>query len=152
MSRPKIGIIVGSKSDLPKLEELLSLLKDLEISYSLDIISAHREPHRLRRRCKEWKDKREVIIAAAGLSAALPGFIASYVDIPVIGVPLEGGMLDGLDSLLSIVQVPKGIGLVSTGVGKKGLVNALIFAVKILALKDKEYQNKLKVLKRRFKH
>ena len=93
----------------------------------------------------------EVVIACAGLAAALPGFIASYVDIPVIGVALKGGMLDGLDALFSIVSTPKGIGLVSSGVGKSAFINAIIFALEILALGDKKYSLKLKQVKAKFK-
>lgn len=135
----KISIILGSKSDLKVLQTGFDILDELKISYNLDIISAHRNPDKLRALLKTFDKKGiKVVIACAGLSAALPGFVASYVKIPVIGVPLEGGMLDGLDSLMSIVQVPKGLGLVSTGPGKKGFLNACIVALQIFALENKK--------------
>lgn len=148
----KIAIILGSKSDLEKLEEVIAILKELKIPHTLEIISAHRNPEKLRNFCKKIKQQGiEVVIAAAGLAAALPGFIASYVDIPVIGVALKGGLLDGLDSLFSIISVPKGIGIASTGIGKSAFINALIFSLEILALKDKKYTSKLKKLKAKYK-
>lgn len=107
--KEKIAIILGSKSDVARLKQGFAILDELKIQYSLDITSAHRNPDKLRKLCKELEKRdTKVVIACAGLACALPGFVASYVDIPVIGVPLKGGMLDGLDSLLSIVQVPKG--------------------------------------------
>lgn len=149
----KIVIVLGSKSDLEKLGETIKVLDDFNVGYTSKIISAHRNPEELRKFCKEIEGEgAKVVIACAGLSCALPGFIASYVDIPVIGVPLEGGMLDGLDSLLSIVQVPKGIGLVSSGTGRRGLINAIIFSLEILSLMDKEIHTKLIQLKEKFKN
>ncbi|MBN2483394.1 MAG: AIR carboxylase family protein [Candidatus Omnitrophica bacterium] len=150
--KAKIAIVLGSKSDKARLEEGFSLLKAVRIGYTLEIISAHRNPDELRTFCKYAKRRGiEVIIACAGLAAALPGFIASYVDIPVIGVPLEGGPLNGFESLVSIVEVPKGIGLVSTGIGKKGFFNAIIFALRILACQHKEYQKALVTVTNKFK-
>ena len=147
-----IAIILGSKSDVERLKEGFALLDELRIPYRLEIISAHRNPDKLRNLCKALeKDDIKVVIACAGLAAALPGFIASYVNIPVIGVPLDGGMFDGLDSLLSIVQVPKGLGLVSSGIGKRGFVNALITSLEILSLSDESYCSKLDQLKNKFK-
>jgi len=150
--REKIAIVLGSKSDLEKLKESLNILDQLDIKYKLEIISAHRQPEKLRKFCKEIeKEEFGVVIACAGLSASLPGFIASYVNIPVIGVALKGGLLDGLDALLSMVSIPKGIGLVSTGVGKNAFINALIFSLEILSLKNIKYLSQLKMLKRKFK-
>ena len=150
--KSKIAIILGSKSDVARLKDGLRLLDQLHIDYRLDIISAHRNPEKLRTLCKSLEKKNvKVVIACAGLSAALPGFIASFVNIPVIGVPLEGGMLDGLDSLLSIVQVPKGLGLVSSGIGKRGFLNALIFSLEILSVNDKRFSSKLALLKGKLK-
>ena len=93
----------------------------------------------------------EVVIAAAGMAAALPGFVASYVDIPVIGVALKGGLADGMDALFSIVSVPKGMGLASTGVGKSAMINAVIYTMQILALKDTDYATKMKGIKKKFR-
>jgi len=148
----RIAVVLGSKSDLSKLAEGIEVLKGLDIPYRLEIISAHRNPEKLRKFCKTAvKEGAEVFIAAAGMAAALPGFIASYVDVPVIGVALKGGLLDGLDALFSMVSTPKGIGLASTGVGKSAFLNAIIFSLEILALKDRKYINKLKQLKNKFK-
>ncbi len=85
------------------------------------------------------------------MAAALPGFIASYVNIPVLGVALEGGLLGGVDALFSMVSTPKGLGIASTGVGQSAFINAIILALEILSLKDKEYISKLEVLKKKFK-
>lgn len=150
--KEKIAIVLGSKSDIERLKEGFDILKEIDLAYKLHIVSAHRNPDTLRGLCKNLeKDNIKVVVACAGLSAALPGFIASYVNIPVIGVPLEGGMLDGLDSLLSIVQVPKGLGLVSSGIGKRGFLNALIFSLEILALHDRDFYPQLAQLKKKLK-
>ena len=133
--KTKIAIVLGSKSDVEKLKDGLAILKSLKLPYSLDIISAHRNPEKLRKHCQGLEKKGiEVVIAAAGLAAALPGFVASYVNIPVIGVALKGGLLDGLDALFSMVSCPKGIGLVSSGVGKSAFINAIIFSLEIFVV------------------
>lgn len=148
----KIVIILGSKSDVDQIKLGLDILKEFKISYKLEIISAHRNPEKLRKLCLGIeKEGVEVVIACAGLAAALPGFVASYVNIPVIGVALKGGMLDGLDALLSIVSTPKGLGLATTGVGKSGFINAIIFSLQIISLKNKKYAVKLKKVKDKFK-
>ncbi len=150
--KEKITIILGSSSDIGKLKDGFALLDKMKIKYKLEVISAHRNPDKLRELCKKMeKQGTKVVIACAGLACALPGFVASYVDIPVIGVPIEGGMLDGLDSLLSIVQVPKGLGLVSSGTGNRGLINAIIFALEIISLSDESVRLKLLKLKKKFK-
>ncbi len=150
--KPKIAIVVGSKSDLAVIKEGCDLLQQYKISYSLDIISAHRHPDKLREFCsKAEKNGTEVIIACAGLSAALPGCLAAYVSLPVIGVPLDAGSLGGLESLLSIVEVPKGIGLLSSGIGKKGFINAVIFAVTVLGLAHARYRSISRKLSQKFK-
>ena len=150
--KPKIAVIMGSKSDLKKLEDSIKLLKELKVPYRLDIISAHRHPEKLRDYCGQIKKQGvEVVIACAGMAAALPGFIASYVDIPVLGVAMRGGMMDGLDALFSMVSIPKGIGLASTGVGNSAFINALILSLEIIVLKDKTSRSKLQKLKKKFK-
>ncbi len=150
--KEKIAIILGSKSDLEKLKQGMDILKELDIAHKLKVISAHRNPEELRKFCQEMEGKGvEVVIGCAGMAAALPGFIASYVNIPVIGVALEGGLLGGLDALFSMVSTPKGLGIASTGVGKSAFINAIIFALEILSLKDKEYVSKLEILKKKFK-
>jgi len=148
----KIAVILGSKSDFEKLKDGFNLLKEFEIAYSMDVISAHRNPEKLRKHCQNLEKKgTKVVIACAGMAAALPGFIASYVNIPVIGVGLKGGLMDGLDALFSMVSSPKGLGMASTGVGKSAFINAIIFSLEILALGDKSYAAKLKKLKAKFK-
>jgi len=148
----KIAVILGSKSDLEELKAGFDILKEFSIGYRLEIISAHRNPEKLRKLCHELQRQgAEVVIACAGLAAALPGFVASYVTIPVIGVALKGGLLDGLDALMSIVSTPRGLGLVSSGVGKSAFINSIIFALTIIALKDKKYLAKLKAVKEKFK-
>lgn len=150
--KEKIAIVLGSKSDWEELSEGIEILKKLNVGYRLEIISAHRHPEKLRKFSNQLsKEGCEVVIACAGCAAALPGFIASYVDIPVIGVALKGGLLDGLDALFSIVSTPKGIGLVSSGIGKSAFINAIIFSLEILSLKDKKCLLKLKQLKDKFK-
>ena len=148
----KIAVVLGSKSDLEKLKDGFALLKEFKIPYRLEIISAHRNPDKLRNFCAELEKKGfKAVIACAGMAAALPGFIASYVNIPVIGVALKGGLLDGLDALFSMVSTPKGLGVVSTGVGKSAFINAIIFSLEILGQSEQAYVSKLKKLKAKFK-
>lgn len=148
----KIAVVLGSKSDVSKLQSGLDLFEELKLPYELKIISAHRNPEELRQFCKSVKGRKiQVVIACAGMAAALPGFIASYVSIPVIGVALDGGLLGGLDALFSMVSSPKGIGLASTGVGKSAFINAIILSLAILTLKDESYALKLDKLKNKFK-
>ncbi len=148
----KIAIVLGSKNDLAQLEEGLKILKKLKIDCCLEVISAHRNPEKLRKFSQELNKKGfKVVIACAGMACALPGFIASYTDIPVIGVALKGGILDGLDALFAIVSIPRGIGLSSTGIGKSAFLNAIIFSLEILSLSDKQYQPKLRKIKEMFK-
>ncbi len=150
--KPKIAILLGSKSDLERLTEVFNLLKDINCPYRLEVISAHRSPYKLQNFCKHAKKEGiEIIIACAGLSAALPGVVASYLDIPVIGVPLDSGPLKGVESLFSIAEVPKGVGLVSTGIGKKGFINGVIFSLKILTLFYKDYAEILRRMEEKFK-
>ena len=150
--KEKIVIVLGSKSDLESLKSGLDILKKLKIDYKMEIISAHRNPEELRKFCGQIQSQGiEVVIACAGMAAALPGFIASYVNIPVIGVAMKGGLMDGLDALFSMVSTPKGLGVVSSGVGKSAFINAIIFSLEILVLSDKKYLTKLKQLKNQFK-
>ncbi|MCF7908699.1 MAG: AIR carboxylase family protein [Candidatus Omnitrophica bacterium] len=150
--KSKIAIVLGSKSDIVKLKDGFDLFKEFKIPYTVEVISAHRNPEKLRKYCQGLEKKgTEVVIACAGMAAALPGFIASYVNIPVIGVALKGGLLDGLDALFSMVSSPKGLGMASTGVGESAFINAIIFSLEILALKDKNAAATLKKLKAKFK-
>jgi len=146
----KIVIILGSKSDLTQVESGLKLLSDLKISYDLKILSAHRNPVQLKQYVGTLTAKGiKVVIAAAGLSAALPGVVASHVTLPVIGVPLYSRAFRGIDSLLSILQMPKGVPVGTMTVGSSGMVNAVLFAVRILALSEPVLLRKLTQYKKK---
>lgn len=148
----KIAIITGSKSDLKALEAGFDLLKKHKIAYSLDVISAHRNPAKLTKFCQGLEKKGvKVVIGCAGMAAALPGFVASLVDIPVIGVAMKGGIMDGLDALFAVVSSPKGLGLSSTGIGKSAFINAVIVALEIIGIADKAYKNKAIKIKDSFR-
>lgn len=126
-----ILMLVGSERDLEIIKRGEEILKKNKISYDVIVSSAHREPEKTRLIAKSAKKKGyKVIIAAAGLAAALPGFVASLTDLPVIGVPLSKSTIGGLDSLLSIVQMPKGVPVMSVGID--GIENAVYAAIRIL--------------------
>jgi len=132
--KPLVSIIMGSTSDLPVMEKACKVLDDLQIPFEVNALSAHRTPEAVEEFAKGAKARGlQVIIAAAGMAAALPGVIAASTTLPVIGVPVKG-MLDGLDALLSIVQMPPGIPVATVGVN--GALNAAILAVQMLALSD----------------
>ena len=132
---PKVLIITGSKSDLEYAEKCQAQLDSLGIEGSIQISSAHRHPHKTADLAAQAdKQGYEVIIAMAGLSAALPGMVAAHSNLPVIGVPLPAA-LEGLDSLLSVVQMPPGIPVATVAIGTPGARNAAILAGRILALK-----------------
>ncbi|MCX7785283.1 MAG: 5-(carboxyamino)imidazole ribonucleotide mutase [candidate division WOR-3 bacterium] len=143
-----VSIVMGSKSDLPIMEETAKKLKELGIDYEIKIMSAHRNPETVRKFAQSVeKGKTEVVIAGAGGAAALPGVIAAYTKKPVIGVPIKSE-LNGLDSLLSIAQMPKGVPVATMAIGIAGAVNAAIFAAEILALKYPKIKTKLAEFKR----
>lgn len=147
--KPKVLIIVGSDSDLPVMEETVRVLKELGILYELTIGSAHRSPERVSKLASEAeKNGFSVIIAAAGMAAHLAGVIASHTVLPVIGVPIGSSPLNGLDSMLSIVQMPGGVPVATVAIGKAGAKNAGILAAQILAVSDKDLRKKLQDLKR----
>ena len=131
-----ISIIMGSTSDLPVMEKAARLLEDLQVPFEIQGLSAHRTPAEVEEFARTAADRGvDVIIAAAGMAAALPGVIAANTTLPVIGVPIKG-MLDGLDALLSIVQMPPGIPVATVGVN--GALNAALLAVQMVALRDAE--------------
>ena len=131
-----ISIIMGSTSDLPVMEKAARLLEDLQVPFEIQALSAHRTPAEVEEFARTAADRGvDVIIAAAGMAAALPGVIAANTTLPVIGVPIKG-MLDGLDALLSIVQMPPGIPVATVGVN--GALNAALLAVQMVALSDAE--------------
>ena len=146
-----VGVIMGSKSDWAGTMEYCSdTLKQFGVKHDVKVISAHRTPKRLHKFLKDAeKNKMEVIIAAAGMSAHLAGVTASLTTIPVLGVPTES-KLKGLDSLLSTVQMPSGIPVGTLAIGKAGAINAALLAVSILSVRYKEVKNKLEIYRRNF--
>ena len=139
----KIAVVMGSQSDYSTMKDCVKILKSLKISFDLKIVSAHRTPKRLYEFAKKSEKSYSVIIAGAGGSAHLPGMIASLTTVPVIGVPVESKKLKGLDSLLSIVQMPKGIPVGTVAIGKDGAINAALYAASILGITDKKIKNSL---------
>ena len=139
----KIAIVMGSQSDFSTMKDCVKILKSLKINFDVKIVSAHRTPKRLYEFAKRSEKSYSVIIAGAGGSAHLPGMIASLTTVPVIGVPIESKKLKGLDSLLSIVQMPKGIPVGTVAIGKDGAINAALYAASILGITDKKIKNSL---------
>jgi 5-(carboxyamino)imidazole ribonucleotide mutase len=139
-----IGIILGSKSDLPTMENTKTILERFNVEYELKIISAHRAPELLYQYAKTAEKRGiKVLIAGAGGAAHLPGVLAALTTIPVIGVPIQSKALNGLDSLLSIVQMPKGIPVATVAIGDAGAANAALLAISILSGSDEELKTKL---------
>ena len=140
----KVSIIMGSQSDYKTMRYCSKILKILKINYESKIVSAHRTPKRMYHfATSAEKNKIQVIIAGAGGSAHLPGMVAALTSIPVIGVPIESKKLKGLDSLLSIAQMPKGIPVGTVAIGKDGAINAALLAASIIGLSDKKIKFKL---------
>ena len=141
----KVSIVMGSQSDYKTMKQCEKVLKNLGVSYETKIISAHRTPKRMYEYAlNAEKNNIGVIIAGAGGSAHLPGMIAALTSIPVLGVPIESKILKGLDSLLSIVQMPKGIPVGSLAIGEDGAINAALLASSIIANNNLKIKNKLK--------
>lgn len=139
---------MGSKSDLPVVEETAKLLSQFEIRHEIRVISAHRTPELARRYALEAEERGlEVIIAAASGAAHLAGVIASLTPLPVIGIPLEGRTMGGVDSLYSTVQMPAGVPVATVTIGQAGAINAAILAAQILGIKFPELRNKVKTYK-----
>ena len=132
---PIVSIIMGSTSDLPVMEKAAQLLNDFHIPFEMNALSAHRTPEAVEEFAKNARKRGiKVIIAAAGMAAALPGVIAANTTLPVIGVPVKGAVLDGVDALYSIIQMPPGIPVATVAID--GAINAAILAVQILSLND----------------
>lgn len=143
-SIPLVSIIMGSQSDWPVLEASAMILDDLGIPYETKIVSAHRTPDRMYEFAKTAKNRGiRAIIAGAGGAAHLPGMVASLTTLPVLGVPVESKALKGLDSLLSIVQMPGGVPVGTFAIGTAGAKNAALFAVSILANEDEGVASRL---------
>ena len=146
MSKKEVAIIMGSDSDLTIMKDAAKILEDFDISYDLTIVSAHRTPKRMVQYATEAGQKGiKVIIAGAGGAAHLPGMIASLTSLPVIGVPIRGNSLDGLDSLLSIVQMPPGVPVATVAIN--GGKNAAILACQILGVENKTIFEKIEKYK-----
>ena len=144
-STPKVGIIMGSQSDWPTMKEAASLLEVLEISYEKQVVSAHRTPQKLYSYAESAESRGlHVIIAGAGGAAHLPGMTASLTQLPVLGVPIESKALSGQDSLLSIVQMPAGIPVMTLAIGMAGAKNAALSAAAILSLSDFSLKERLR--------
>ncbi|OAQ21034.1 phosphoribosylamine--glycine ligase [Thermosulfurimonas dismutans] len=143
LKRPLVGILVGSKSDLPAVEKAQKVLEEFGVPYEVEVASAHRSPEKVRRYAETAEERGlKIIIAGAGLAAHLPGVVAAHTTLPVIGVPVAAGPLNGMDALLSIVQMPKGVPVATVGIGN--MENAALLAVTILSLSDEKLRAKLK--------
>ena len=147
-NKPLVSIIMGSQSDYNTMKYAESVFKSLKIKFETKIVSAHRTPKRLFEfALAAERNNISVIIAGAGGSAHLPGMVAAISPIPVIGVPIESKKLKGLDSLLSIVQMPKGIPVGTVAIGQDGAINAALYAASILSVSDKNIRSRLKQLR-----
>ncbi len=149
MIRPLVAVVIGSKSDGEYLESCLEQLDRLDIAHESHVMSAHRTPERVRE-FADAADKRgiEVIIAAAGGAAALPGMLKAYTPLPVIGVPLPSSELRGIDALLAMAQMPPGIPVATMAIGRWGARNAALLAAEILALKHPAIRQKYETFRR----
>ena len=143
-NNPKVSIIMGSKSDLDTMRIASEVLRELEVSHEIKIISAHRTPDLMFEFAKNAQNRGiEIIIAGAGGAAHLPGMVAAITELPVIGVPIKSSNLSGIDSLLSIVQMPKGVPVATVAIGDHGAENAALISAKILALNDNKISKNL---------
>jgi len=143
MADVKVAIMMGSKSDLPTMQEAANILKDFGVGYDMRVLSAHRTP----KECAEFAENLQgrgvkAVICGAGGSAALAGVVAAHTPLPVIGIPIES-VLDGMDSLLSTVQMPPGVPVGAVAIGKPGAKNAALLVLRILALSDETIAGKL---------
>ena len=150
MANPVVGIVMGSTSDWDTMKNAAKMLEDFGVAYEAKAMSAHRTPHAV----AEWaangqKNGLKAIIAAAGGAAHLAGVVAAHTTLPVLGVPMPSKHLQGLDSLLSTVQMPKGIPVATFAIGEAGAANAALFVVAILSLSDKELSRKLEDFRRK---
>lgn len=145
---PQVGVIMGSKSDWETMKQAAAMLDQLEIPYEKRVISAHRAPELLREYCRSAQDRGlKVIIAGAGGAAHLAGVAAAQTPLPVLGVPMQSSALGGLDSLLSTVQMPKGIPVGTLALGPAGAANAALLAAAILALSDSALARRLQAFR-----
>ena len=152
MTKPVVGILMGSDSDLPVLEHTVQTLKDFGIPYEISVLSAHRAPSKVAEyAASAVKRGLKVLIAAAGGAAHLAGAVAANTTLPVVGLPLNSTDLSGLDALLATVQMPPGVPVATVAIGKFGAINAGVLAAQILALEDSKIREKLLVHKEQLK-
>ena len=145
----KVAILMGSKSDLPKLQPTIDTLKEFAVPFTVRVMSAHRTPATVAEFAgKAASQGIRVLIAAAGGAAHLAGTVAAHTTLPVIGIPVEGGTFNGLDALLSTVQMPGGIAVATVGTGSGGAQNAALLAVQILALNDPKLTRRLELFRK----
>jgi len=150
VKKPLVGIIMGSKSDWDTMSHAADILSSLEVPYEAQVVSAHRTPDLMIEYASKAEERGlELIIAGAGGAAHLPGMTAAKTNLPVIGVPIESKALQGMDSLLSIVQMPGGVPVGTCAIGKPGAINAALYATSILGLKYPEYREAYKKYKER---
>lgn len=143
-NKPLVGIVMGSSSDSDVMNECVKVLKDMDIHFEITVSSAHRSPDKTRDYAMNAAHRGiEILIAGAGWAAHLAGVLASYTTLPVIGVPIDSSPLKGIDSLLSIAQMPPGVPVATMAIGKGGARNAAVFAAQILALKHSDIATKL---------
>jgi 5-(carboxyamino)imidazole ribonucleotide mutase len=141
---PLVGVVMGSRSDWPTLQRAAELLEQFGVAHACEVVSAHRTPGKLATYAASAADRGlKVIIAGAGGAAHLPGMLAAQTHLPVLGVPVESSMLRGVDSLLSIVQMPAGVPVGTLAIGPAGAANAALLAISILALEDATLRGKL---------
>ena len=145
MAKPKVGIIVGSESDLPLVKKAEKQLEEFNIAFDVTVASAHRTPKKVEEYAKSAEKNYDLIIAAAGMAAALPGVVAAHTIIPVIGIPVHSSGLSGHDALFAIVQMPSGVPVATVAID--GAKNAAILAAQILSLKYPELRARLKKFK-----
>ncbi len=146
---PEVGIVMGSDSDLAVMEETAAVLRQFEIPYEMTVASAHRSPERAAKfAASAQKRGVKVIIAGAGHAAHLAGNLAAYTSLPVIGVPIDSSCLQGLDALLSTVQMPPGVPVATVSIGKSGAKNAGVLAAQILALSNPDLSQRLQTYKK----
>jgi 5-(carboxyamino)imidazole ribonucleotide mutase len=150
VSQPRVGIIMGSRSDRETMQEAARVLEELGIACEMEVVSAHRTPDRMFEYAEAAEGRGlEVIIAGAGGAAHLPGMTAAKTVLPVIGVPVLSSALSGMDSLLSIVQMPRGVPVATVAIGKAGAANAGLLAARILGSRDPELRAKLHAFRER---
>ena len=145
MSTPKVGILMGSKSDADVMSGAAKILEEFGVSFEIKVLSAHRSPRETSKYAETAEDRGiQVLIAGAGFAAHLAGALAAHCTLPIIGVPLDSSSLQGLDSLLAVVQMPKGIPVACVTIGKAGAINAGLLAVQILGRSDISLANQLR--------